>query len=65
METVKPKQEINENTKRKNDYPIQENVLSFKSEPFWEMEPIRPSERRPDTDFSIDMDAKTVLEMCK
>lgn len=51
--------------KRKSDYSMQENVLSFKSEPFWELEPIRPSERRPDTDFSIDMDAKTVLEMCK
>lgn len=55
------KQEINELSKRK----AEDNLLSFKSEPFWEMEPLRPSERRPDSDFTIDMDARTILELCK
>lgn len=59
-----PKQETND-MKRKTDYTLPDNVLSFKSETFWEMEPLRPSERRPDSDFSIDMDARTVLELCK
>lgn len=65
IETSKPpKQEISESGKRKNEYSLQDNLL-FKSEPFWEMEPLRPSEKRPDSDFTIDMDARTVLELCK
>lgn len=66
MEQIKSqKQEMNETIKRKGDYTFQDHILSFKSEPFWEMEPLRPSERRPDSDYSIDMDARTILELCK
>lgn len=54
-----------EPAKRKIEYSIQDSILALKSEPLWEMEPLHPSERRPDSDFTIDMEARTILELCK
>lgn len=63
---VQNKQEVsNEPVKRKTEYSIQDSFLSLKSEPLWELESLHPSERRLDSDYSIDMEAKKVLDLCK
>ncbi|KAK9746028.1 JmjC domain, hydroxylase [Popillia japonica] len=44
--------------------PLHDSILTVKNEIPWDMDSYH-SEKRPDTEYSINMDAKTILELCK
>ncbi|KAF5285712.1 hypothetical protein FQA39_LY16518 [Lamprigera yunnana] len=44
--------------------PINDGILTIKSEPPWEMHSV-DHEKRSDSEYSIEMNAKSVLELCK
>lgn len=45
--------------------PGGDRVLTIKAEPPWEMDSVDSREKRSDSEYSIDMNARTVLELCK
>lgn len=42
-----------------------ESVLTVKSELPWDLDSLHPSEKRSDTEYSVNMDSRTILELCK
>lgn len=58
-------QSIGDKFKMKVKSTSRDRILTIKSEPPWDMEPVNSYEKRSDADFSIDMNAKTILELCK
>lgn len=51
--------------KRKIKSPTQDSILTIKSEPLWDVDFVHSVEKRPDIEYSVDMDAKTILRLCK
>lgn len=43
--------------------PPQENILTVKNEIPWDLD--HHSDKKPDADYNVNMDAKTILELCK
>ncbi|XP_030762283.1 lysine-specific demethylase 6A isoform X2 [Sitophilus oryzae] len=63
---IESKSEINESKKMRIKSPTEESVLTVKSEPAsWDFEALHCSEKKSTVDYSIDMNAETVLELCK
>ena len=58
-----PKSEVKEES-RTNKISTQESILTVKNEIPWDLESYH-TERRPDSDYNVRMDAKTILELCK
>ncbi|XP_060537446.1 histone demethylase UTY isoform X2 [Cylas formicarius] len=61
---IAPKLET-EAKKRRIKSPVQESILTVKSEPPWDFESLRCSEKRPNIDYNIDMNAETIIQLCK
>jgi histone demethylase len=57
------KQEID--SKKRIKSPTHDSILTIKSEPPWEVDSMHSVEKRPEIEYSIDMDAKTILRLCK
>ncbi|XP_044256246.1 lysine-specific demethylase 6A isoform X2 [Tribolium madens] len=68
---IKEEQEQNDSskpeidTKRRIKSPPQDSILTIKSEPPWEVDSLHSVEKRPEIEYTIDMDAKTILRLCK
>lgn len=56
--------DIKDDIKERIKSPSQDSILTVKNEIPWDMDSYH-SEKRPDTEYSINMDAKTILELCK
>ncbi|KYB29895.1 Lysine-specific demethylase 6A-like Protein [Tribolium castaneum] len=52
-------------TKRRIKSPPHDSILTIKSEPPWEVDSLHSVEKRPEIEYTIDMDAKTILRLCK
>ncbi|XP_050519095.1 lysine-specific demethylase 6A isoform X1 [Diabrotica virgifera virgifera] len=57
--------EMSQDTKRKIKSPTHERVLTVKSEPPWEFDSLHSIEKKSDIDYHIDMDAQTIVKLCK
>lgn len=69
---VQPKQEFEVTPKRRiiktSQSPTRDSVLTIKAEPQWEVDSIIPSmmsDRRSEMEFSIEMEARQILRLCK
>lgn len=62
-EGVSVKQENSQENKPKE--PSQENMLRIKSEPLWDIDSMTATEKRHHIEYSIEMEAKTILKLCK
>ncbi|KAK5639667.1 hypothetical protein RI129_012159 [Pyrocoelia pectoralis] len=45
--------------------PLHDGILTIKSEPPWDLDPITAYEKRSDSEYSIEMNSKSILELCK
>ncbi|KAL3289702.1 hypothetical protein HHI36_023102 [Cryptolaemus montrouzieri] len=43
----------------------QESILTIKSEPPWDIDSMNSGDKRQDVEYTIDMEAKTILKLCK
>lgn len=69
---LQPKQEFDATSKRRiiktSQSPTRDSVLTIKSEPQWEVDSIMPSmvtDRRSEIEYSIEMEARHILRLCK
>lgn len=58
------KTEINPDNKRKIKSSTQESILTIKSEP-WDLDSLHSIEKRSKIDYNIEMDAQTIIKLCK
>lgn len=63
-EGISVKQE-NTQENKPTEKPKQDSMPKIKSEPLWDLDPINTTEKRQDVEYSIDMEAKTILKLCK
>ncbi|CAG9760396.1 unnamed protein product [Ceutorhynchus assimilis] len=62
---IESKPDLVEPKKRRIKSPTQDSVLIVKSEPPWDFEALHSSEKKSSIDYSIDMNAETVIQLCK
>lgn len=69
---LQPKQEFDVTPKRRiiksSQSPTRDSVLTIKSEPQWEVDSIMASmatDKRPEIEYSIEMEARHILRLCK
>lgn len=55
--------EVKEEVKEKIKSPATESVLTVKNELHWDLD--HPSDKRSDLEYNINMDSRTVLDLCK
>lgn len=65
MESINKREIKKEDMKEKNKSPSRESILTVKNELPWDFDSLHPSDKRSESEFSITMDARTVLEICK
>ncbi|XP_019874953.2 lysine-specific demethylase 6A isoform X2 [Aethina tumida] len=54
-----------EDVKTKIKSPPQESILTIKSEPPWDFEALHSMDKRSKIDYTIEMDAQTIIKLCK
>ncbi|CAG9855158.1 unnamed protein product [Phyllotreta striolata] len=62
---ITTKQELSQEAKRKIKSPTRDNILTIKSEPLWEFDSFRTIEKKSDVEYNTDMDAQTIIKLCK
>ncbi|XP_018569203.1 lysine-specific demethylase 6A isoform X2 [Anoplophora glabripennis] len=62
---IDAKSEMPPEPKRKIKSPIQDSILTVKAEPPWDLDSLHSIEKRSNIEYTIDMDAQTVIKLCK
>lgn len=59
------KQEMPPEKKRKIKSPSQDSILTVKAEPPWDLDSHHSVDKKFKVEYSIDMDAQTIIKSCK
>lgn len=62
---IDTKSEMPPEPKRKVKSPIQDSILTVKAEPPWDLDSLHSIEKRSNIEYTIDMDAQTIIKLCK
>lgn len=62
---IESNKEIKQEVKERIKSPTAESVLTVKNEMPWDFDTLHPSDKRADNEYNINMDSRTILEICK